>query len=338
VPLHIVARICHKPPLPGEPYMNLTDQPPIDLLDAQTGQPTGIKITSEMHTPNPPVETDDFGYSQGKINLLYPNGQIERVIVAGPTQVKVNIDPATGLAADTDGNGLDQVPTMMTLLNLMGNSSQGPVMISLDPTRPTLGQIEEKVNNTPGVLDLPPFTATGAANSFFDVFALFKVGGKIYHTAVPLHIAAMITHKPPAPGESYMNLTDQAPIDLLDANGNRTGIKITSEMHTPNPPVEIDTFQFSQAKIVLQYPTGAKELVLLDGPTEVHVDIGSNGLAADTDGNGAGPGANADDVAGPAREQFARAGEDHARSEPAEQGADRGTGEQQSRGIGFAAL
>src|SRR5258708_33816854 len=113
---------------------------------------------------------------------------------------------------------------MMMLLNLMGSSSQGPVMISLDPTRPTLGQIEEKVNNTPGVLDLPPFTATGAANSFFDVFALFKVGGKIYHTAVPLHIAAMITHNPPGPGEPYMSLTGQAPIPLLNANGQPTGI------------------------------------------------------------------------------------------------------------------
>src|SRR5258708_10960505 len=103
---------------------------------------------------------------------LDPNGQREWVIVAGPTQVKVNIDPATGLAADTDGNGLDQVPTMMTLLNLMGNSSQGPVMISLDPTRPTLGQIEEDMNATPGVLDLPPFTASCSARGFFDVIAL----------------------------------------------------------------------------------------------------------------------------------------------------------------------
>src|SRR6266700_2529635 len=291
VPLHIVARICHKPPLPGEAYMNLTDQPPIELLDAQTGHPTGIKITSEMHTPNPPVETDDFGYSQGKINLLYPNGQIERVIVAGPTQVKVNIDPATGFAADTDGNGLDQAPTLMTLLNLMGNRSQGPVTIRLDPSRPTVGQIEEKVNTTPGVLDLPQFTATGAANRLFDVFALLTVGKNIYHTAVPLHIAAMITQKPPLPGESYMNLTDQAPIDLLAANGNRTGIKITSEMHTPNPPVEIDTFPASVAQVtlgLLQPDGGMKtETVNLSGPTVVQVNIDpATGFAADTDGDG----------------------------------------------------
>src|SRR6266704_6014062 len=250
--------ISHKPPAPGETDVG---SEPTQLFD-EKDQPTGIIIGASRDTPNPQVETDDFGYSQGKINLLYPNQQIERVIVAGPTQVKVDIDPATGFAADTDGNGLDQVPTMMTLLNLMGNSSQGPVTISLDPSRPTLGQIEEKVNNTPGVLDLPPFTATGAANSFFDVFALFKVGANVYHTALPLHIAAMITHKPPLPGESYMNLTDQAPIDLLDANGNRTGIKITSEMHTPNPPVETDDFGYSQGKINLLYSNGQIERVI----------------------------------------------------------------------------
>src|SRR6266852_7455629 len=202
--------IMQKPPLPGEAYMNLTDQR-IELLDEQ-GNHTQIFINGEMHTPNPPVETDDFGYSQGKINLLYPNQQIERVIVAGPTRVKVDIDPATGLAADTDGNGLDDVPTMMTLLNLVGNSSQGPVVISLDPTRPTTGQIEEDMNATPGVLDLAPFGAGCCARSFFDVNALIKVGNRVLRPAVPLHIVAQICHKPPLPGEASMNVTDQPPI------------------------------------------------------------------------------------------------------------------------------
>src|SRR5207245_920278 len=144
-----------------------------------------------MHTPNPPVETDDFGYSQGKINLLYPNGQIERVIVAGPTQVKVNIDPATGFAADTDGNGLDQVPTMMTLLNLMGNSSQGPVVISLDPTRPTTGQIEEDRNLTPGALDWAPFGGDCGASSFLELNVLVSAGHQESWPCLPLYSVTM---------------------------------------------------------------------------------------------------------------------------------------------------
>src|SRR5207245_9598354 len=83
----------------------------------------------------------------------------------------------------TDGDGLEQVRRMMTSLNLMGNSSQGPVMISLDPSQPSLGQIEEEVNTTPGVLDLAPFGAGGCARSYFDVNALIKVGARVLRPA-----------------------------------------------------------------------------------------------------------------------------------------------------------
>jgi len=68
------------------------------------------------------LEIDDFAYSQGKINIRHPNGLVERVVVAGPTQVAVGISPL-GAANDSDGDGLDDVVTQMTLLNLMGNSS-----------------------------------------------------------------------------------------------------------------------------------------------------------------------------------------------------------------------
>src|SRR5258708_30154756 len=107
---------------------------------------------------------------------LDPNGQREWVIVAGPTQVKVNIDPATGLAADTDGNGLDQVPTMMTLLNLMGNSSQGPVMISLDPSQPSLGRIEEEVKKRNGTCLYATYQMSCCAHCCFHEHKLIKGG------------------------------------------------------------------------------------------------------------------------------------------------------------------
>src|SRR4030095_3093152 len=202
--LHIEAIICHKPPLPGEAYMNLVTQN-IQLFNCANGQPTGIFITGEMHTPNIPKETDYFSYSQGKINIRHPNGQIERGIVAGPTEVQVGLNDADGLAAATDGNGLDQVPTEMTQLMLQGNSSLGPVMVMLDPNRPSLGQIEEKVNGTPGVLDLDPFGHKGCANSYFLVYARIKVGTLLLCPAEPLRIESMICHKPPLPGEAYMN-------------------------------------------------------------------------------------------------------------------------------------
>jgi hypothetical protein len=260
-------------------------------VDCATGQPTGIFIVGEMHTPVIPQEVDYFSYSQGKINIRHPDGHIERVIVAGPTRVEVGLNDADGFAADTDGDGLDQVPTHMTDLNLMGNSSLGPVMVSLNPDKPTLGEIEEKVNGTPGVLDLDPFGNRGCANSFFDVYAIIKVGGRALCPETPLHIEAMICHKPPGPGEAYMNLVDQE-IRLLDcASGQPTGYILTGEMHSPNPPKEIDVFPDSYAEIEIRTATGQSETLVMRGPTTVQVCIDDTpgpgyGLAADTDGDG----------------------------------------------------
>ncbi len=126
------------------------------------------------------VEIDTFLYSLAQVTLNYPDGSSETVTLAGPTTVRVIIPPS-GAATDPNGNGLDQVSTEMTQLNLTGNSSMGPVTVTLDPNHPTLGQIEETVNNTPGTLDVGPFTATGTATSFFDVFFDITVNGQTLH-------------------------------------------------------------------------------------------------------------------------------------------------------------
>src|SRR5205814_7763041 len=123
--------------------------------------------------------------------------------------------------------------------------------------------------------DLTPFGAGGCANSYFDVNALFKVGSgatqRTYHTAVPLHIEAMICHKPPGPGESYMNLANQPPIELLDETNGHTQVFIVGEMHTSVIPKETDYFSYSQGKIVLQYPNGQRERIVVAGTTEAQV-------------------------------------------------------------------
>src|SRR6266568_9334830 len=211
-----------------------------------------------------PGEIDTFQYSLAQITLAMPGHVNETVVLAGSSIVNVLIGP-NGEAVDSNNNGLDDVKTVMTSLNLQGMSSMGPVQVTLDPTRPTLGQIEESANNVPGILEVPPF-APGAANSFFDVFFQIQVSNQTFYASQAAHMQAVISHKPPAPGENYVN-PFTTPIQLLNSAGQPTGISIIREIHTPNPPVEIDRFQFSQAKIVLQYPSGAKELVLLDGPT-----------------------------------------------------------------------
>jgi hypothetical protein len=281
-PVHMASVITHKPPGPGDTYVNPFDQP-VELLD-ENGNPTGIKILKEVHTPNPPKEVDVFPVSLAQITVALPDGKLETIQLAGPSTVEVAIPPS-GAASDTDGDGLDQVSTEMTQLDLKGVSSMGPVRVMLDPAHPTLGEIEEQANNTPGILDVPPFASTGKANSFFDVYYLIQVGDKVYHAAQAVHMAAIITHKPPAPGDTYVN-PFTIPVDLLDADGRPTGIKIVREVHTPNPPKEIDIFPVSFAQITLALPNGGTETVSLAGPTTVEVGVPPTGQATDTDGDG----------------------------------------------------
>jgi len=86
--------------------------------------------------------------------LRYPNGQIERVIVGGADAGGGGDRSGTGLCGGHGwgwtGPGADDDD----VAQLDGQQFQGPVMISLDPGKPTVGQIEEKVNTTPGVLGL----------------------------------------------------------------------------------------------------------------------------------------------------------------------------------------
>ena len=106
-------------------------------------------------------------------------------------------------------------------MQLTGNSSAlGPVLITIrdsvqHPTQRSVGEIEETTNDTPGVLDVPPFTPTGTAQSFFDVFfeVTFSVQDQLVtlHTCSPVRITARLTHKPPAPNEAYRS-TDMIPL------------------------------------------------------------------------------------------------------------------------------
>jgi HYR domain len=278
--LHLSSVITHKPPAPGESYTNpFLD--PIELVD-ENGQGTGIFVVKEVHTPNIPKEIDVFDYSLAKITLEYPGGANERITLAGPSTVKVCVTPQGG-AADTDGDGLDQVPTEMTQLELHGNSSQGPVTVRLNAARPSLGEIEEQANNTPGILDVAPFASSGLADSFFDVFVEVEVGGQVLTAADAVQMRSVLDHKPPGPGTIY--ISEATPIDLLNSDGVATGIRIIHGSHMPNIPKEIDQFNYSVAQLTVRTPDG-DAVVTLAGPTTVRVCIPPEGDAADTDGDG----------------------------------------------------
>jgi hypothetical protein len=274
--------IDHKPPGPGTVYENPEK---IRLLDAN-GNLTPYSIGAGRHIPTPVVEIDHFEHTVAQMELQGGPGGPELIALDGPTTVHVFFEgPNEGDANDSDGNGLDEVQTEMVDMQLTGSSPFGPVVVRLNPNIPSRGQIEETANTQPGRLDLPPFAATGTANSFFDVFFEIEVGGVKFHTATPKRMSSVIAHKPPAPGNTYENLEK---ITLLDENGNPTGFSIGAGRHTPRPPVEIDHFPNTTAMIELQFPQGGSEVIALAGPTTVHVFFeGANeGDANDNDANG----------------------------------------------------
>ena len=75
-------------------------------------------------TLNVPTTLEHFPYVQKELVLRWPDNTTEAVLLSGTAAMQITID-ADGTAADTDGDGLDQVPTELVALDLAGNSSAG---------------------------------------------------------------------------------------------------------------------------------------------------------------------------------------------------------------------
>ena len=164
-----------------------------------------------------------------------------------------------GDAVDDDGDGRDEVQTEMVSMDLTGNSSMGPVIVRLNPNRPSRGAILETVNTLPGRLDLPPFAPTGSADSFFDVFVEVELpDGTVLQAAAPKRMSSRISHKPPATGEFYEGLDS---VELLFPDGTPSGFYLGATRHVPRPVVEVDVFELTRATIELISPDGSTEII-----------------------------------------------------------------------------
>ncbi|MBM3882022.1 MAG: HYR domain-containing protein, partial [Verrucomicrobia bacterium] len=368
-PKRVRTVIDHKPPGPGRTY---EDPQRIPLFDAQD-QFTGYYLCKTRHTPVPPEpEVDYFPQSRAEVTLCVGNQEVP-VRLSGPTTVEVYIGP-NGEAADADGNGRDEVVALMRQMDLAGTDPAGNTVklrlrpVGMEPFGVSRGLIEERVNNTPGRLDVPPFTATGLADSFFDVFFELEVTGPTgapllkLHNHQPKRMRTVIDHKPPGEGPVY---EDPARIPLFDEQDRPTNYSLCATRHIPVPPecavsiscppdvvvktpdpvgavvnypapvavgncppiavkceppsgslfplgttvvtctatdaegntarctftvtvrfVEIDVFPASVARLTVCMPNNEEIELTLSGPTTVEVDIGPNGEAADTDGDG----------------------------------------------------
>jgi hypothetical protein len=205
------------------------------------------KTKSGTFAPPAAVEFDEFEQSTAMIGVQFPDNSVQNLSLSGPTEIRVNFEgDQEGDAKDDNGNGRDEVPTELVQMNLFGFMPGGGfAFLNLQFGVPSLGVMEEMTNSTPDVLDVPPFTPTGVADSFFDVFFDISVQADPQqqplqlHNETPARMQGTITHKPPAIDEMF--LLQNGPIELFarDEQGNplQTGVFLISANHTPNPRV-----------------------------------------------------------------------------------------------------
>ncbi|MEX0641635.1 MAG: C25 family cysteine peptidase [Pirellulales bacterium] len=275
-PSHKESVIRHKPPRPGDRYDRPTSDP-IKLYD-ENGNLTNITIGRVRHIPNPPVERDFFRNSEADVELIDPQGNRHMIRLSGETTVDVYFEgDVEGSAGDEGGmQGHDEVATQIVAMHLMGGSPAGPVMMRLQAGVPSMGEIEETEKIVAGMLDVPPFGRPGTtADSFFDVFFEVDLGGQIMHPERPKHMQAVITHKPPAPGDRYQN---QDVIRLLDEQNRPTGWSIGNTVHTPRPKREIIPAAGPSPKVVVgqQDNQHLAAVLQLGQPAQVPVYAGND--------------------------------------------------------------
>jgi hypothetical protein len=277
--MRMSSAITHKPPASTDRYESLEDIP---LHDA-AGNPSGFFIGAASYLPNPIVEIDAFERSTATLEIIAPDGSAERVAIHGPSEMAVYFEgDREGDALDDDRDGRDEVAAELTDLMLSGHSAVfGPMTLALNPARVSLGEMEEQLNDTPGLLDLPPFAPTGVADSFFDV----EASGIRLQNLRPMRMSSAITHKPPASTDRYESLED---IPLHDASANPSGFFIGAASYVPAPIVEVDRSSHSTATVEIIAPDGTAETVQLYGPSEMQVYFEGirEGDALDDDGNG----------------------------------------------------
>ncbi len=234
------------------------------------------------------AEFDNFPYWEARMELISPAGVHEIVELTGKAVQNVFIG-SEGIADDSDSNLLDEVMTSLVSMELAGMTlSHKPVLVRLNTISPPVGTIEEHINATPGILDLPPFTDVGSADSFFDVFFEIEIDGQKFYT-FGQHLQAVLSHTPPGPDDTYENdsCSSSEPSPLLDETGGLSGWQLGCFEHRPNPEMEVDIFPSSIIEFDLNIPIVGPVPITMNGHMTHIVSIGPDGKADDSDSNGA---------------------------------------------------
>ena len=281
-PLRWQGLLREKPAGPEDFYESPQD---VRLID-EYGQVTGLRWSTDRFHPNPTIEVDMFENAMCWLELEDPGGQVETVPLTGQSIENVFFEgPVEGVANDDDGDNRDEVQTEIVALELKGESTLlGPVILRLVSDMPSMGMMEEKADSNTGVLDVPPFAASGSVDSFFDVHFEIEVASRLWYGRGPIRWIGVLTHKPAKP----INIYDHNyRIDLTDANGVAVGYSIIGSRYQPNPVVEVDVFDTSLGLINLEIPEGEDFSVELMGRSAMQVffEGASEGTANDDDGN-----------------------------------------------------
>jgi hypothetical protein len=137
------------------------------------------------------------------MDLMLQDGTTETVELVGRSEMHVYFEgEQEGDAVDDDGDNFDEVRVELVEWSLSGLSpTLGLVEVRLRPDLPSMGEMEETVDNTSGILDVSPFAVAGSVDSFFDVYVEVEVEavGMSFYTEQPMRLSGGLSEKPPGP-------------------------------------------------------------------------------------------------------------------------------------------
>ena len=237
-----------------------------------------------------PIEIDVYPFAVLKMELGLPDGSSEIVTFNGPAEMYVFFEGvAEGDAVDDDGDGRDEVSAQFVDLDMHGVSpSAGSIRLIMNSAVPSMGVMEESVNNTAGRLDVPPFTAAGQIDVSIPTYFTFEFvdqSGMTLHNLQDQDLRGVFTHKPANYGEL---LGSYKTTDLVDDAGRPTGWWCRVIYCLLLPVIEKDGFDAVEAELELRDPSGTPETVLVDGQGQIHVifEGPEEGIATDDDDDG----------------------------------------------------
>jgi len=167
-------------------------------------------------------QIDFFSEASATITISSPDGETT-VPLSGTMDSRIRFEDDEGDATDDNFNGLDDLETEITGMSLFGVGDLGVVVLTLSTTRPTQGMVEERVNNSVGSFDVPPF-GEGSITTTFDMHFDVSIDGSDFYNEAPLTIAGDASFSPPLAGEF---LVSGPGVPVLDPDGNYSGYVVT---------------------------------------------------------------------------------------------------------------